>query len=176
MVRLLATQARSRKVEDVPSWAFDQYREAIDTLAATAAGITIENEVGDCVLTGPDAVESFFTTLDRRESVRFTWDVQNMWSLGTPPSIDLYRRLRPLIGYVHLKGGRANGDGALEWRSSLRDATWPIEEILREVIADGVSPVVCLNPSHGKAPEGWDGAGVVADDVRYLRELSIGVA
>ena len=61
--------------------------------------------------------------------------------MGTIPSLGVYEQLRPLIAYFHLKGGQSGeGSTALRWRSSLEDATWPVGEITRQVVADGVSP------------------------------------
>jgi hypothetical protein len=58
----------------------------------------------------------------------------------------------------------------LKWRSSLADASWPVAEITRRVAEDGVSPVICLNPSHGASKPGYDYADIVARDIAYLRE------
>lgn len=184
MVRLLGCQDRSRPagvdlagyLDGRAPWVLESYREGIRRLAAAGAQVTVENEVGDCVLATPEDVSSFFGALDSGAAASFTWDVQNMWSLGTAPSAEVYERLRPLIGYVHLKGGRAGPDGRLAWRSSLRDASWPVVSIVRAVVADGVSPVICLNPSHGRQPPGWDPDRVVADDVSFVRELCAEVA
>jgi hypothetical protein len=120
-------------------------------------------------------VHAFFRALGSDCGASFTWDIQNLWSMGTPPSPEVYEQLTPFIGYVHLKGGQAGEDGALRWRSSLREATWPVAEITARVVADGVSPVICLNPSHG-APRPDDADGrTVEDDIAYLRDLQIGV-
>jgi sugar phosphate isomerase/epimerase len=178
MVRLLAPQMGERPgavslgehlVQQVP-WLLDLFREATSTLMAAGVGVTVENEVHGCMLASPEDVLSFFAALDVPD-VRFTWDIQNMWALGTAPSVDVYRRLRPLTGYVHLKGGRAGIDGALRWRSPLRQATWPVREVVAEVVRDGVSPVICLNPSHGVSPPGYDRAAEVEDDLRFVREI-----
>ena len=179
MVRLLAPQMGERPADvalgehlDLHApWLLDLFREAIKALTATGVRVTVENEVNGCVLASVDNVVSFFTALDMADDVGFTWDIQNMWALGTAPSVDVYRRLRPLIVYVHLKGGRAGVDGALRWRSPLRQATWPVPEVLAEVARDGLSPVVCLNPSHGAASPGYDRMAEVDDDLRFVRTL-----
>ena len=91
--------------------------------------------------------------------------------MGTFPSLEVYERLKPLIGYYHLKGGRAEVEGGdLVWASSLEDASWPVLDITAAVIRDGVSPVICLNPSHGQRPEGYDAAAVWQQDLALLRE------
>jgi hypothetical protein len=105
-----------------------------------------------------------------------------MWQSGTYPSLEAYRTLRPLMDYFHLKGGRsANGGvGPLTFRCPLGQASWPVREIVAAVLADEASPVICLNPSHGAAPDGYefgsaqDRAGMMRaealHDVAFLRE------
>lgn len=179
MVRLLAPQMGERPADvslgehlgQRAPWLLDFYREATQALVATGVRVTVENEVHGCILACVDDVVSFFAALDIPDEICFTWDIQNLWALGTVPSVDVYRQLRPLIGYVHVKGGRAGADGALRWRSPLRHATWPVREVVAEVVKDGVSPVVCLNPSHGVSPPGFDRTGEVDDDLRFMREL-----
>ena len=71
---------------------------------------------------------------------------------------------------VHLKGGQSDRPGgAPKWSSSLADASWPVLDVVRAVVADGVSPVICLNPSHGERKPGYDYTDVVARDVDFLR-------
>ena len=96
--------------------------------------------------------------------------------MGTFPTLEVYRRLRPLIAMVHVKGGAAEApaapgqpDGPLKWRTALADASWPVLDILRAVVADGVSPVICLNPSHGERKTGYDYTDVVGRDIEFLR-------
>jgi sugar phosphate isomerase/epimerase len=115
-------------------------------------------------------VEVFFERLDRARRVVFTWDVQNFWQMGTFPSLDVYRRLKEKIGYYHVKGGRAEpGRRSLVWRSTLQDASWPVLEITRAVCDDGVSPVICLNPSHGKPNEQFPMEKATEIDLAFLR-------
>ena len=86
------------------------------------------------------------------------------------PSLDGYRQLQPLLAYYHLKGGQAeDGTNELRWRSSLEDASWPVGEITRQVAADEVSPVVCLNGSHGRPKEGYDYSNVLERDLAFVR-------
>jgi hypothetical protein len=46
-----------------------------------------------------------------------------------------------------------------------------VTEITRRVIADGVSPVICLNPSHGRPRPGVDAGDVTERDLQYVRDL-----
>ncbi len=171
--RPLGENAIERLDRDHP-WLVGMYAEAIDRLHAAGFGSTIENEVHGCVLSTPDEVLALFARLGRRDRLCFTWDVQNLWEQGTFPTVAVYERLRPLIGYYHLKGGRSEsvGDGAgepLVWNCGLADASWPVIELTQRVARDGVSPVMCLNPSHGKRIDGYDYADAAWRDLVYLR-------
>ena len=152
-------------------WLFDLYREAITRVSDAGFETTIENEVRGCLFGSPAEIVAFFAEIaDRR--VSFTWDVQNLWQCGTFPSLDVYRELKSLIAYVHVKGGIAHPrTGALDRLSTLEEASWPVKDILAEVVRDGVSPVVCLNPPHGKRPDDFDGAAITARDVAYLTTI-----
>lgn len=160
-------------------WVYAAYRDAIDQIEAAGLPATIENEP-NTILSSPEETVAFFDRLDRPNAT-FTWDVQNMWQSGTYPSLAAYRTLRPVMDYFHLKGGRSanGGPGALAWRCPLEQASWPVQELVSAVLADEASPVICLNPSHGAAPEGYafgsrdDRAGMMRQealrDVAYLR-------
>ena len=178
LVRLLAARTSARAdhahigayVAETQSWLIPLYREAVDWLQAAGLRVTVENEVGGCVLASPDEILWFFDALDRPD-VCLTWDVQNLWQMGTYPTMDVYESLRDLIGYYHLKGGQSEpGSPEPKWRSSLEDASWPVADITRRVAEDGVSPVICLNPSHGAQKPGYDYADIVARDIVYARE------
>lgn len=179
MVRLLACRSGDRPADGELSefldrtapWLLDCYRAAVRHLRGLGQAVTIENEAAHCILRSPADVLTFFAELGLGAAVSFTWDVQNLWTNGAFPSIEVYERVKPLVAYVHLKGGRAGRDGALVWRSPLRTASWPVRQVTARVIADGVSPVICLNPSHGKKPHGYDSAAEVEDDIAYLREI-----
>lgn len=179
VIRLLAPRlspdrdgetAFERLLRDFP-WAAGVYRDWTDRVAAAGFGVLIENEAKGCVLGSVADVLGFFDALDRPASaVRYTWDVQNLWQSGTFPTLDVYRELRPLIGAVHLKGGRAGDDGVtLEWAAPLEEASWPVLDVIRAVVADGAVRFVCLNPSHGTKPPGWDVWGVAQRDLAFLR-------
>jgi sugar phosphate isomerase/epimerase len=186
VIRLLAAR-RSPLPQDEPpmarvrrdyAWAFEVYREMIDRIAAAGFQPTIENEVHDCIFASPAEILAFFETLDCPGKVHLTWDVQNLWQMGSaPPSLDVYQSLRPLIGGCHLKGGRSEGGGgqALVWASALEDASWPVTEVVRAVVTDGNVPVICLNPSHGKQPPGYDGWEVTQRNIAFLRREIEGI-
>jgi hypothetical protein len=167
-IRLIAARTRRRAdlldaaayVDAAQPWLWDAYRRAIDRVAEAGFATLIENEVGGSLFSRPVEILAAFDAIDRpADAVRLTWDVQNLWQMGTWPSRAVYRTLRPLIGMVHLKGGQSERPGGpLRWAAYLDDAAWPIEPILREVIADGASPVLCINPSHGEKSDRyqWD--------------------
>ncbi|MBL9206787.1 MAG: TIM barrel protein [Opitutaceae bacterium] len=157
-------------VEREYAWVFNVYRDLIDRMVAAGQRVLLENETPDSIFNQPEGVVRFFRVLDRAEKVRYTWDVQNLWQMGVFPTMDVYRTLRPLIGCIHLKGGRADAEGGpLVHASALEDASWPVAEIMRAAVADGVAPVICLNPSHGKQPPGWNLWETTRRDVAFLR-------
>ncbi|MDA1192935.1 MAG: xylose isomerase, partial [Candidatus Poribacteria bacterium] len=132
----------------------------------------VENEVPRCILSNVDEIRAFFGLLEERDSVALTWDIQNLWQMGVPPTVDVYEALKPLIGFVHLKGGMAeSGSTPLKWRSSLEDASWDVAGIVRRVVADGTSPVICLNPSHGERKDGYDDTNMAERDLEYARRI-----
>jgi hypothetical protein len=184
LVRLLTPRSRRRSefpncveyVRREHRWLFAAYAEAIDMLWQAGFRATIENEVGGCILAGPAEVRDFFGELGCGEKAVFTWDVQNMWQEGTFPTPEVYRELKPFIGYYHVKGGQRGERGkALRWQSGLEDASWPVVEITSRVVADGVAPVICLNPPHGKARPGYDYANLTDRDLGFLRSRIPGV-
>lgn len=184
-VRLIAPQVPQRaQVLDAVAWiraeapwAIAVLRDAVDRIVAAGCEPVLENEIAASCLARPSEVLDLFAAIDR-PALRFTWDVVNLWQMGTAPSLTVYRQLRPVIGLVHVKGGRAeHAGGPLRWRSALADADWPVTDILRAVVDDGASDVICLNPPHGAddpaRPYDWD----YAADLRYLRaELGARVA
>lgn len=154
------------------AWIYDVYRDCVDRLTNAGYTVFIENEAHQNIFSNPAEIRGFFERLNCGPRVRLTWDVQNLWQTGgAAPSIATYKALDDLTGYVHLKGGRAGSDGKLAWASSLRDATWPVEAIVKRVVADGAVPVFCINPPHGQHPAGFDSASVTADDIRFLHHL-----
>ena len=176
-IRLLTPQCaaagfgeRVTWVEKHASWLWDAFREAIDMIRDGGFECTIENETESPIIDGPESALAKFECIGSRQKVSLTWDVQNMWQAGTFPSLEVYEKLRPLIGYYHIKGGQSEVPGGpLVWRSSLADASWPVREITERVIADGHSPVICLNPSHG-ASESNDYVDYTEADIAWMRE------
>ena len=151
-------------------WLIELYREAIEKITAAGFQATIENECHANILSNPEEILGFYDLLNYGETASFTWDVQNLWQMGTFPSLDVYQHLKPLITYYHLKGGQSEeGSTTLRWKSCLEDASWPVREITRQVITDGVSPVICLNPSHGAAGKGYDVRNEVERDLAFVR-------
>ena len=184
MIRLLAARTSRRtevedSIEHIRSnhpWLVPMYAEAVDRLHEAGFRPTIENEVNNCIFSTPQEIIDFFAALDRYGKACFTWDVQNLWQMGTLPTIDVYEELKGLIGYLHLKGGRKDESGdELRWKSSLEDASWPVVETVRRAVADGVSPVICLNPSHGELKDGYDYDDIVKRDIEFLRRELPGV-
>jgi hypothetical protein len=190
-VRLLAAYSRKAAasgdgrmafVDREQTWLPAVYAEAINRLHDSGIASTIENETGDCILATPDDVSRLFAALARHgaghERCCYTWDVQNMWQAGGAyPAMATYEQLKHLIGYYHLKGGRSETEnGQLRWRSGLEDASWPVTDITRRVVADGCSPVICLNPSHGAAPPGQDQRPSPEGDITFLRRNIEGIA
>lgn len=176
VVRLLAPRLASspdatsahRLLREHP-WAMNVYREWIDRITTAGFCVLIENEARGCLLGSAGDIQDFFALLDR-PAARYTWDVQNLWQSGTFPSLEVYEQLRPLMGAMHLKGGRTGEDGhTLAWAAPLDEASWPVLDIVRAVVADGVAPYICLNPSHGQKPPGWNGWEVAQREIAFLR-------
>jgi hypothetical protein len=152
-------------------WLIGAYRSAIETISAAGLRVAIENENDGCLLADSDDMLAFFGELADLPSVRLIWDIQNMWEAGEFPSVRAYERLRGIVGYVHVKGGIAGADGKLKYRSSLREAAWPVTDIVSAVVADDVSPVICVNPCHGEPPPGYDARATAVDDIRLVQSL-----
>jgi hypothetical protein len=171
------TRARLLAKDPKLEWLFSLYRESIDRIDAGGFVTTIENETNGCILCDGDTVRAFFQRLDRPGRAVFTWDVQNMWQCGAFPSLALYQEIKPLIAYYHLKGGQAEpGSQTLRYKSALEDASWPVLSITRKVVSDGVSPVICLNPSHGEKRPGYDEERETEQNLAFLRrELAFGI-
>ena len=177
LIRLLAAHSSKRDqfsnsidyIRARHPWILSLYGEAIDRLTNAGWQVTIENEARGCILAMPEEIIGFFDALERQAKISFTWDVQNLWQMGVFPTLDVYRQLKPLIGYYHLKGGRSDGGSNLVWASALEDASWPVLDITRQVVADGISPVICLNPSHGAARQGYNHADIAQRDLNFLR-------
>lgn len=151
-------------------WVITAYREWMDRIVETGTTPVLENEAHGCVFATPDDIQAFFAALER-PAARYIWDVQNLWQMGVFPSLASYARLQPLMASLHLKGGRADSPGGpLVTAAALEDASWPVRDIVGAVLADGVVPVICLNPSHGAKPPGWDLWATAIRDLEFLRK------
>ena len=180
MIRLLSARTasgvdangRAELLANSRPWLIRLYREAIDRMADAGFAVTIENEAHRNMWSHPQEIISFFAELNRPDRVHFTYDVQNLWQMGTFPTMEAYRQLRPLIGFIHVKGGKKGEVGpALKWKSTLEEASWPVAEIVRSAILDRCSPVICMNPSHGQEQEGQNGRDRVEQDLQYMNQL-----
>ncbi|MES2461766.1 MAG: TIM barrel protein [Armatimonadota bacterium] len=175
LVSLPGDTAAGRLRREFP-WVIGLYRGWVDRITDAGFGVLIENEAWDCLLGSVRDIQIFFADLQRPD-VRYTWDIQNLWQMGTFPTLDVYRELRPLIGAVHLKGGRAGDDGkTLAFAAPLDEASWPVLDIVRAVVADGAAPYICLNPSHGQKPPGWNNWEIAQREVAFLRREIRGIA
>lgn len=158
-------------------WIVEVYREAVDLLEGVGILASIENEAFDSSLSTADEIVDFFEWLDRPATAGLTWDVQNQWSSGVFPTMEIYQRLKPYMRYYHVKGGQTQGDSdRLAWNVALEDASWPVAEITAAVVHDGVSPVICLNPAqHGEQKPGYDYKDIVIRDIEFLRRAVPGI-
>jgi sugar phosphate isomerase/epimerase len=185
-VRLLSAVSSKRStftncadyIHDKHPWVISIYRDAIEKLHEAGFQTVIENEVHNTIFSNPHEIVDFFRALDCDDKVGFTWDIANLWEEGTFPSLDVYVQLRPLIRMVHVKGGHDNDDpcGPKRLASSLEGTSWPVRDIINAVIRDGVSPVICLNGSHGaKNPAYNHTLDDYYRDILYLRQQFDGI-
>jgi sugar phosphate isomerase/epimerase len=153
-------------------WLIQQYQAAIDQISASGHRVVIENEYSS-IMVSPKEILAFFELINRPGKLHFTYDVQNLWQMGTYPSLEAYRMLKPITVYFHVKGGQEDPiTKQLKWKSSLEDATWPIVEITKEVIKDGISPVICLNPSHGEIRDDYDYRNLDRKDLDFMKGIA----
>lgn len=180
LIRLLSAQTENRSdigdsmdyIRRQCPWLISIYQEAIDRIADAGFAVTIENECHRNLWSNPEEIIAFFAALDRSGKVHFTYDVQNLWQMGTYPTLEAYRKLRPIIGFLHLKGGQRGDSGdTLMWKSTLEEASWSVSDIIKEYVRDQVSPVICLNPSHGMLKEGYSYSNMYERDLQYLRQM-----
>lgn len=178
VIRLLAPRSSEKStihhsvdyLRDDCSWLFPLYREAIDQICDAGFQVTIENEVHGCLMSNPEEIIGFFDCLSRDDNVFFTYDVQNLWQMGTYPSSEVVARLAPLTRYLHLKGGMSLPDQSeLYWASSLADASWDVATVMRDILSTGSCEVICLNPSHGKRKPDYNYADITRRDFEYVQ-------
>ena len=105
-------------------WLIELYREAIENITEAGFRATIENESHDNIFSNPNEILGFYDALDCGDRVSLTWDVQNLWQMGTYLSLDVYQQLKPLITYYHLKGGQSE-EGSRSFRSPAGDPGAP---------------------------------------------------
>lgn len=132
-------------------WLMPCLREAVDAIAAAGATAVIENESAGSVLGQPDETLAFFAAL-RRPAARMIWDVGNWWHFACArfPGVDDALRLRPVVGVLHLKGGRAEtAGGPLRHAAQLAGTSWDVRGVVRAILDGGGCDQVCLNPPHG---------------------------
>ena len=154
-------------------WLLAAYADLVRRINAAGFAACIENECRHCALATPEEVVAFFAALQPlvKDGVcDYIWDVQNMWQMGTFPTLAGFQTLRPSLRLLHLKGGRADAHGVLTEASALRAASWPVLQILEEVRQAGAVSVICFNPSHGKRQPDYDIWRVAQDDIAFLRE------
>ncbi len=157
-------------------WVFDLYRKAIDMIGQAGYHAGLENEVHDNIFTVPEEILGFFSELDWNDKVSLIWDVQNLWQSGTFPTMEVYQKLKPLIGYYHVKGGTSEeGTDRLRWATLFEDASWPVTQMTQQVVDDGSAEVICLNPSHGESKPDYDYDNSAKRDLDFLRENIKGV-
>lgn len=180
IVRLIAPSTTKRRsltdavqyAKSESPWIFDQLDDAIARIADAGFTTVIENESSASLISRPDEALAFFASLANSEKAMFTWDVVNMWQVGTFPTVEVYEALRPIVGYIHFKGGQSEGpSGPLKWKSPLDEASWPVRDITARLVRDGVCRAICINPPHGEIRPGTDPSGWVERDIEYLREL-----
>lgn len=180
VIRLIAASTTRRQtVTDAISyaktespWLFGLYDEAIAQIAEAGFTTVIENESTGSLLSNPQEVLDFFASLRNSKQAMFTWDVVNMWQVGTFPTLEVYEALKPVMGYIHLKGGQSEGSSRLlKWKSPLDEASWPVREITERVAQDGNCRMICINPPHGELRPGVDPSGWVVRDIQYLKAL-----
>jgi hypothetical protein len=178
VIRLLAakTSRRQELIDILPyinihhKWLIPIYIEAIDKINQAGFKATIENEANGCILSKPEEILGFFKALSDKVKVFFTFDIQNLWQMGTYPSMEVYEMLSDITGYFHLKGSQSLVTGGnTYYGTSLEDASWPVVEITKKVIKQGNGVVICLNPVKGEKKDGYDYEGITKRDLDYLR-------
>ena len=132
----------------------------------------IENDPTNNLFATAEEIKSFFVRLDRPSQVKLIFDVQNLWSMGVFPTMEVYRSpLKMFIGYLHVKGGIKHARSSeLQWKSSLGRCPWPVAEMVKRAVADGISPVICLDLPRCAKP-GYEYENIVERDLHYLRTV-----
>ena len=157
-------------------WVIACYREAVQRLAAAGLRVTIENECHANIFANPEEVTGFFAEFGLRRCRQPDLGRAEHVADGNLPDAGSLWPVAPAACLLPPEGGRTEpGSDALRWKSSLADASWPVREITRQVVADGVSPVICLNGSHGARKPGYSHDGVLERDLAFVsREIAGG--
>lgn len=173
-VRLLAPprpadRSASETLEAFP-WIGAIFADWCERIRTAGSEPVVENEAHGCLLAEPSDFHAFANAIGGAAHVSFILDAQNLWQCGgVAPSVLTVHELAPLLGGLHLKGGRAGADGRLDEASSLADATWPVVDVVRAALGLGVLHSICLNPSHGRRPPDHDGGEITLRDIAFLR-------
>ncbi len=132
--------------------------------------VLIENEIGGSIGRDPALVKAFFENINANDQIKYIWDIANQWQEGRYPSLADYDTLRDIIGLLHVKGGQWNNadDKVYAWKSHLDDSDWPVAELCRAALADGLE-AICINPPHGQAPDNWSYS--LEKDLTFLDQL-----
>ena len=148
------------------------YRDWCQSLLATGVEVVIENEIGESIGRDPQLIVTFLENLGFGDKVRYIWDIANQWQEGRFPSVTDYQTLRPVIGMIHVKGGRWNNpqEKKYAWKSMLGDSDWPVTELCALAIENNIS-AICINPPHGATPKNW--AYDLNSDIAFLQNLTV---
>jgi hypothetical protein len=157
-------------IKEQHKWLIPMYIEAIDKIYEAGYKATIENEANGCILSKPDEILGLFKAFNRNEKVFFTFDIQNLWQMGTYPSVEVYEMLSDITGYFHLKGSQSLVPGGrTHYGTTLEDASWPVVEVTKKAVTEGKGIVICLNPIKGEKINGYDYEAITKRDLDYLR-------
>lgn len=178
VIRLLAPQCSKRKnftnilpyIKKNHPWLIPMYKEAIYKIDQAGFKATIENEANNCILSRPEEILGFFKDLDCQEKVFLTFDIQNLWQMGTYPSVEVYEMLSDITKYFHLKGSQSLDDGGYtHYATCLEDASWPVVEVTQKAINSGQEVIICLNPLKGEKKFDYDYEDITKRDLDYLK-------
>jgi len=124
-------------------WVRDAYREAVDLILDAGFTPTLENEHLDCFLSTTHEFRDFFEWLSAPSEFTLTWDIVNAWKMGTYPTVEVYQALRPLLGYVHVKGGQAEPGAPtkLKWNVDWRRPAGPFRRSSKPWSTTGCRPL-----------------------------------
>jgi hypothetical protein len=178
VIRLLSPRTNRRQefanilpyIKTKHKWLIPMYIEAIDKIYEAGYKTTIENEANGCILSKPEEILGLFKAFNRNEKVFFTFDIQNLWQMGTYPSVEVYEILSHITGYLHLKGSQSLVPGGhTYYGTTLEDASWPVVDVTKKAITEGNGVIICLNPIKGQQKDDYDYANITKRDLDYLR-------